>query len=99
MQRALAERQLRAILRAGAVGPLKVMFPMVGTPEEARELRALVEKVKGLLAAEGVAHDPEVPVAYAQRYAAWQAQFNRRDDGHAAERVVSRILDQGWLTA
>ena len=43
--------------------------------------------------------DPEVPVAYAQRYAAWQAQFNRRDDGHAAERVVSRILDQGWLTA
>ncbi|HMM33614.1 MAG TPA: phosphoenolpyruvate--protein phosphotransferase, partial [Thermoanaerobaculia bacterium] len=58
----LAERQLRAILRAGAVGPLKVMFPMVGTPEEARELRALVEKVKGLLAAEGVAHDPDVPV-------------------------------------
>lgn len=58
----LAERQLRAILRAGAVGPLKVMFPMVGTPEEARELRALVEKVKGLLAAEGVAHDPNVPV-------------------------------------
>lgn len=43
--------------------------------------------------------DREVPVAYAQRYAAWQAQFNRRDDGHAAERVVSRILDQGWLTA
>lgn len=43
--------------------------------------------------------DPEVPVAYAGRYAAWRAQFNRRDDGHAAERVVSRILDQGWLTA
>jgi CDP-glycerol glycerophosphotransferase (TagB/SpsB family) len=35
---------------------------------------------------------------YAERYAAWRAQFNRRDDGHAAERVVSRILDQGWLT-
>ncbi|REJ07603.1 glycosyl/glycerophosphate transferase [Microbacterium bovistercoris] len=35
---------------------------------------------------------------YADRYAAWRAQFNRRDDGHAAERVVSRILDQGWLT-
>jgi CDP-glycerol glycerophosphotransferase len=42
--------------------------------------------------------DREVPVAYEQRYAAWRAQFNRRDDGHAAERVVSRILDQGWLT-
>ncbi|MFE6995330.1 CDP-glycerol glycerophosphotransferase family protein [Microbacterium sp. NPDC057659] len=35
---------------------------------------------------------------YAERYAAWRAQFNRRDDGRAAERVVSRILDQGWLT-
>ncbi len=58
----LAERQLRAILRAAAVGPVKVMFPMVSTPEEARELRALVEKVKGLLAAEGVPHDPDVEV-------------------------------------
>ena len=43
--------------------------------------------------------DREVPVAYEKRYAAWRAQFNRRDDGKAAERVVSRILDQGWLTA
>ena len=58
----LVDGQLRAILRAGAVGPVKVMFPMVGTPEEARELRALVERVKGRLAAEGVAHDPAVEV-------------------------------------
>lgn len=58
----LARRQLRAILRAGAVGPVKVMFPMVATPEEARELRALVEDVKGRLAAERVAHDPKVEV-------------------------------------
>ncbi|WP_309127994.1 CDP-glycerol glycerophosphotransferase family protein [Microbacterium sp.] len=41
----------------------------------------------------------EVPETHRERYAAWQAQFNRRDDGAAAERVVSRILDQGWLTA
>ncbi|HYN43990.1 MAG TPA: phosphoenolpyruvate--protein phosphotransferase [Thermoanaerobaculia bacterium] len=58
----LVEGQLRAILRAGAVGPVKVMFPMVGTPEEARELRGLVERVKGRLAAEDVAHDPEIEV-------------------------------------
>jgi multiphosphoryl transfer protein len=58
----LVERQLRAILRAAAVGPVKVMFPMVGTPEEARDLRALVEKVKGRLAAEGVAHEPAIEV-------------------------------------
>ncbi len=58
----LVEGQLRAILRAGAIGPVKVMFPMVGTPEDAREMRALVERVKGRLAAEGVAHDPAVEV-------------------------------------
>ncbi len=58
----LVDGQLRAILRAGAVGPVKVMFPMVSTPEEARELRALVERVKERLAAEGVAHDSAVEV-------------------------------------
>ncbi|WEK62676.1 MAG: CDP-glycerol glycerophosphotransferase family protein [Candidatus Microbacterium colombiense] len=35
---------------------------------------------------------------YAARYDAWRAQFNVRDDGHAAERVVDRILDQGLLS-
>ena len=58
----LVERQLRAILRAAAVGPVKVMFPMVATPEEAREMRALVGKVAAKLAADGVEHDPAVEV-------------------------------------
>jgi CDP-glycerol glycerophosphotransferase len=35
--------------------------------------------------------------AYADRYARWRAKFNARDDGRAAERVVSRILDQGYV--
>lgn len=34
---------------------------------------------------------------YADRYAAWREKFNARDDGHAAERVVARILDQGFV--
>ncbi len=34
---------------------------------------------------------------YAQRYAAWQAKFAPYDDGHAGERVVARMLDEGWL--
>ena len=34
---------------------------------------------------------------YAARYAMWRQKFNARDDGHAADRVVSRILDQGYL--
>ncbi|GAA1215609.1 glycosyl/glycerophosphate transferase [Microbacterium maritypicum] len=36
--------------------------------------------------------------AYADRYAAWRKQFNSRDDGHAAQRVVDRILDLGFVT-
>ena len=34
---------------------------------------------------------------FAERYAVWQQTFNARDDGHAAERVVDRILDQGFV--
>ena len=35
---------------------------------------------------------------FAERYAAWRRQFNARDDGHAAARVVDRILDLGFVT-
>jgi len=35
--------------------------------------------------------------AWAERYARWQEAFNARDDGRAAERVVARILDQGFV--
>ena len=41
------------------------------------------------------AHDPG---AYSEQYARWQRTFNSRDDGRAAERVVARILDQGFVT-
>jgi CDP-glycerol glycerophosphotransferase (TagB/SpsB family) len=34
---------------------------------------------------------------YAERYAAWRARFNPRDDGHAAERVIARVLREGIL--
>jgi CDP-glycerol glycerophosphotransferase len=35
--------------------------------------------------------------SYADRYSRWRRTFNARDDGHAAERVVARILDQGFV--
>ncbi|WP_292834432.1 CDP-glycerol glycerophosphotransferase family protein [Microbacterium sp.] len=41
--------------------------------------------------------DAEVPTRYRDRYLDWQERFNSRDDGHAAERVVARILDQGFV--
>ena len=40
------------------------------------------------------AHDA---APFAAKYAEWRAKFNARDDGHAAERVVARIFDQGFL--
>ncbi|MFT4135748.1 CDP-glycerol glycerophosphotransferase family protein [Microbacterium sp.] len=42
--------------------------------------------------------DPGTAERYAEPYAAWRARFNARDDGHAAERVVARILDQGFVS-
>jgi CDP-glycerol glycerophosphotransferase (TagB/SpsB family) len=41
--------------------------------------------------------DLDHEAVYAERYAAWRRQFNSRDDGHAAERVVDRILDLGFV--
>lgn len=41
--------------------------------------------------------DETVVTRHAERYAAWRARFNARDDGVAAERVVARILDQGFI--
>jgi CDP-glycerol glycerophosphotransferase len=41
-----------------------------------------------------VGHDEQ---AFAGRYEQWREKFNARDDGRAAERVVSRILDQGFI--
>ncbi len=49
----LLRRQLRALLRAGAGFPLRVMFPMVSTVEEIRWLREYFEAVRSDLAAEG----------------------------------------------
>lgn len=34
---------------------------------------------------------------FAAKYAAWQARFNPRDDGRAADRVVVRLLAEGYL--
>ncbi|MGO1879579.1 MAG: CDP-glycerol glycerophosphotransferase family protein [Microbacterium gubbeenense] len=37
------------------------------------------------------------PSAYADAYAEWRSVFNARDDGHAAERVVARLIDQRMI--
>ncbi|MFN3950727.1 CDP-glycerol glycerophosphotransferase family protein [Microbacterium sp.] len=37
------------------------------------------------------------PSIFTERYTRWQRLFAPRDDGRAAERVVARILDQGFV--
>jgi CDP-glycerol glycerophosphotransferase len=37
------------------------------------------------------------PAAFAAKYAQWREKFNSRDDGRSAERVIARILDQGFV--
>ncbi|MGV8091916.1 MAG: phosphoenolpyruvate--protein phosphotransferase [Mangrovibacterium sp.] len=45
--------QLRALLRAGAFGNLRIMFPMIVSPDELRAAKAIVENCKNELRAEG----------------------------------------------
>jgi len=48
--------QIRALLRASIHGNLKVMFPMIATPEEYSQAAALCTQEHAALAAQGVAH-------------------------------------------
>lgn len=54
--------QLRAILRAAALGPIKIMFPLVSTLQELQLARELVLKVQGDLEREGIPHGRDLPM-------------------------------------
>ncbi len=54
--------QLRALLRAGAQGDLRLLLPMVTTLEELREAKALVKQAEAELAAQGLAHGRDLPL-------------------------------------
>ena len=59
---ALFRTQLRAILRAGAYGDARIMFPMVSGVEEVRQAKAVLEECKRALAREGAHFDPDIRV-------------------------------------
>lgn len=54
--------QLRAILRASAHGPLKVMFPLVSTVMELRQAKMILHDVREELEEEGVPCGGEIPI-------------------------------------
>ncbi|MFC0309706.1 phosphoenolpyruvate-protein phosphotransferase PtsI [Gallibacterium trehalosifermentans] len=61
-RREILNAQLRAVLRASAYGKLAVMFPMIISVEEIRELKAVLETLKQQLREEGKAFDENIQV-------------------------------------
>lgn len=58
----LFRTQLRAVLRAGALGDVRVLFPLVSTLDEFRQARSILNEVASELAGEGVPVRTEPPV-------------------------------------
>lgn len=60
--RAFYGTQMRAMLRAGVIGNMRMLFPMVRTPEDIQDILDALEDLKRELRAEGKAFAEHVPV-------------------------------------
>jgi phosphoenolpyruvate-protein phosphotransferase (PTS system enzyme I) len=54
--------QLRALLRASAFGKIKIMFPLVTSVQELRQVKTLVREIKAELDAAGIPYNKELPI-------------------------------------
>jgi phosphoenolpyruvate-protein phosphotransferase (PTS system enzyme I) len=54
--------QLRALYRASVEGPMQILFPLISGVAELRAAKAICAQVCAELAAEGIRHDPNVPI-------------------------------------
>ncbi|MCU7923805.1 MAG: phosphoenolpyruvate--protein phosphotransferase [Candidatus Thiodiazotropha sp. (ex Dulcina madagascariensis)] len=54
--------QLRAILRASAEGPVRLMIPMLSGIQELKQVIQMIDRTKEELSRQGVPFDPELPV-------------------------------------
>ncbi|TCP93295.1 phosphoenolpyruvate--protein phosphotransferase [Cricetibacter osteomyelitidis] len=61
-RREILNAQLRAVLRASAFGKLAVMFPMIISVEEIRELKSVIATLKQELRDEGKAFDENIQI-------------------------------------
>ncbi len=61
-RREILRDQLRGILRASAHGKLRIMFPMIISVEEIRELKKAIEEYKVELRSEGYAFDENIEI-------------------------------------
>ena len=58
----LFRAQLRALLRAGRLGKLSILLPMISTVEEVRSVRRLIQEVDQELTMRNVPHASRVPL-------------------------------------
>ncbi|MEQ9455543.1 MAG: phosphoenolpyruvate--protein phosphotransferase [Phycisphaeraceae bacterium] len=58
----LFRNQLRAILRASAEGPVKIMFPLISNIMELRQAKMIFADVREDLEDQGVPFDPDIPL-------------------------------------
>ncbi len=56
------KEQMRAILRASVLGPVRIMFPMISSLEEIRRAKDLLAEAQAELAAAGHPFDPQMPI-------------------------------------
>jgi phosphoenolpyruvate-protein phosphotransferase (PTS system enzyme I) len=61
-QRDIFKAQLRALYRAAAVAPLRILFPLISGVAELRSVKAMCQEVCAELKAEGIPHDAGVPL-------------------------------------
>ena len=54
--------QLRALLRASAYGKISIMFPMIISVEEVREIKGILEEVKAELRGAGIKFDENIEI-------------------------------------
>ena len=54
--------QLRAILRASAIGPIRLMLPLVSNVHEVDTVLALIRQIKTQLDRDGLNYDPNLPI-------------------------------------
>jgi phosphotransferase system enzyme I (PtsP) len=59
---AIFKAQLRAILRAGAIGPTRMMFPMISSLEEIRRVKELLDEARQELDGSGEPYDRAMPI-------------------------------------
>ena len=58
----LFEPQLRAVLRASAIGPLRIMIPMLSNIQEVREIFSILEDIKKEFTEKGIPFNPDLKV-------------------------------------